>query len=318
MENNNSPIFIVGAARSGTTLLQYMLRSHPNISLPTAESHFFIPFYKKRNDFDDLKKEQNILQLLNEIYQSRQSFFDNDVHGIKFDAKKLAHSFHQQKLFTVPQIISGIFQSNAHAEGKKRWGDKTPYYILHLETIIEMFPDAQIIHLIRDGRDCALSMLERKWDLQIFNTYHAAYTWNRYVTAGKYFGQKHPESYVEIRYEDILNQPELSIKKLCDFLNIEFNHSVINFKKSDGSGKTTLLTKPLQKDNQAKWKNKMTKNQLGLFEYHARKMLTECDYDIACISPTISKWDWFINELHIKLCHYYCKHFLKKQSFINK
>ena len=96
-QNNNSSIFIVGAARSGTTLLQYMLRSHPDISLPTGESHFFIPFYKKRNSFGDLKKDENIQQLLNEIYHSGQSFFDNEVHGIKFNAKELAKSLTASK-----------------------------------------------------------------------------------------------------------------------------------------------------------------------------------------------------------------------------
>jgi len=312
VENNNSPIFIVGAARSGTTLLQYMLRSHPDISLPTAESHFFIPFYKKRNSFGDLEKEGNIQLLLEEIYQSKQSFFDNDVHGIKFDAKVLAKTFHQQKISTLPEIISGIFLENAHAEDKKRWGDKTPYYILHLDTILEMFPDAQIIHLIRDGRDCAISMLERKWDLKIFNTYHAAYIWDRYVTKGKNFGSKHPESYFEIRYEDILNQPEASIKRLCDFLKIEFNDSVINFKKSDGSGKTALLTKPLKKSNQAKWKSKMTKKQLAIFESLAGNTLKSSGYELTSNSPSINKWNWFINEVHIKLCYFYSKHFLKK------
>jgi len=308
----NAPIFIVGAARSGTTLLQYMLRSHPDVSLPTAESHFFIPFFKKSENYGDLKQIENTQRLLEDIYKSRQSFFDNDVHGIKFNAKELAKAFQQKKLSTVPQIISGIFKENAQAEGKKRWGDKTPYYILHLDTILEMYPDAQIIHLIRDGRDCALSMLERKWDLQIFNTYHAAYTWDRYVTAGKVFGAKHPASYYEIRYEDILEQPESSIKKLCEFLKIEFNDSVINFKKSDGSGKTPLLTKSLQKTNQAKWKINMSKKQLYIFEALAGNTLKDCGYEVAYQAPSLNKWEWLINEIHIKLCHFYCKQLLRK------
>lgn len=308
---NQPPIFIVGAARSGTTLLQYMLRSHPDISLPTAESHFFIPFYKKRNSFGDLQQEQNIQRLLAEIYQTRQSLFDNDVHGLQFDVKKLSRLFHQQKLTTIPQIIAGIFQQNAEAEGKKRWGDKTPYYILHLETILSMFPDAQIIHLIRDGRDCSLSMLERKWDLQIFNTYHAAYTWDKYVTAGKVFGAKHPESYFEIHYEDILNQPEEAIKKLCAFLQIEFNDSVINFKKSNGSGKTSLLTKPLQTNNQEKWKSKMSTKDINIFESLAQNSLKDCGYQLTGSAPSINKFEWFKNEIQIRLSHLYCKHFLK-------
>ena len=56
----NDPIFIVGAPRSGTTLLQYMLRSHPNISIPTGESHFFIPLLKNSKKYGDLNKLKNV------------------------------------------------------------------------------------------------------------------------------------------------------------------------------------------------------------------------------------------------------------------
>jgi len=302
------PIFIVGAARSGTTLLQYMLRSHPEISLPTAESHFFIPFYKRINEFGDLSNKENIRALLEAIYYARKCFFDEDVHGIKYDADSLAEILYEKGCSTLPELISGIFQENAKAEGKNRWGDKTPYYILHLDTLLEMFPDAQFIHLIRDGRDCALSMLERKWDLQIFNIYHAAYTWNRYVTAGQDFGQRHPECYFEIRYEDILNQPELSMGRLCDFLGIQFDDSVVNFRKSRGTGgKTPLLSKPLQKSNQEKWKGRMSDKQLEVFESLAGPALTKCGYELACHDPSISKLDCYKYELQIKLGHFYKK-----------
>lgn len=306
-DKHNRPIFIVGSARSGTTLLQYMLRSHPEISLPTSESHFFIPFYERRNEFGDLNQLGNIQELLKDMYKAHKLFFDGDVHGINFDSEKLAKEFYRMKINTVPDIISAVFQKNAYAEGKQRWGDKTPYYILHLETLLEMFPNAQVVHLIRDGRDCALSMLERKWDLWIFNHYHAAYIWNRYVKAGKAFGKKHPDHYFEIRYEDILDQPESSIKKLCQFLNIEFNSSVINFGKSDGSGKTPLLQKPLQKNNQAKWKNKLSKRQLATFEALASETLADCGYEVSTPKPKLTKLTWFLSELHIRLCNLYQK-----------
>lgn len=308
---DDRPILIVGAARSGTTLLQYMLRSHPDVSLPTSESHFFIPFYERQKEFDDLSKLDNIQHLLDEIYSSHRYFFDENMHGIKFNAVQLAEEIHQQQLINIPDIISFIFQKNATAEGKLRWGDKTPYYVLHLETLLQMFPNAQVVHLIRDGRDCALSMIERRWDLSIFNYYHAAYTWNKYVMAGKAFGKKHPDHYFEIRYEDILDQPETSIKNLCAFLDIDFNESVINFGKSDGSGKTPLLQKPLQKNNQAKWKDKLSRRQRLTFEALASETLRGCDYEALEPKPMLSRLTWFINEVHIRLCQRYSRFFKK-------
>lgn len=312
--NSNSqtkgPIFVVGAARSGTTLLQYMLRSHPNISIPTAESHFFIPFHRRKQEFGDLTKKENIRSLLQQIYNAKKPFFDNDCHDFKFNADEMSEKFFLEKRSTVPEIISGIFEENARGEQKTRWADKTPYYILNLQTILEMFPDAQIVHLIRDGRDCCLSMLERKHDLKIYNTYHAAYIWNRYVTAGKAFGASFPDQYHEIKYENILNSPENTIKNLCKFLGEEFNQSIIHFKKSKGPGiKTPLLKSPLRKSNQNKWRDRMSKQQIRIFEAVAGKTLSQTGYALSTESSFLSPFDWIRSEIHMRFHQKWDKHF---------
>ncbi len=309
VRSTHSPIFIVGAPRSGTTLLQYMLRSHPDLSIPTAESHFFIPFYQRRNEFGDLNRKENLQSFIEQIYHAKKDFFDDDFHGIKFDIEKFTIDCNKQGISTIPNIIDYIFQKNSLAEGKKRWGDKTPYYILHLNTIVEMFPQAQIVHIIRDGRDCALSMLERKWDLQIFNTYHAAYTWDKYIKAGKKFGSEQPSCYFEVRYEDILDKPEISMSQLCNFLNIEFNPKILDFNKPIGSGKTPLLRQPLQPNNQAKWRNKMSDKQLSIFEALAGETLTDCKYELATKNQHITNSERLKNEAYIKLCQLYKKYF---------
>ncbi|MCP5006199.1 MAG: sulfotransferase [Planctomycetes bacterium] len=309
----HGPIFIVGAARSGTTLLQYMLRSHPNISLPTAESHFFIPFYKRRVEFGDLKQYKNLYALIAEIYQSRKLFFTEELHGINIDLEIMTKLLHNQGCYTVPDVIAGIFKANAKAEGKERWGDKTPYYILHLNTLLEMFPDAQFVHIIRDGRDCALSMLKRRQDLKIFNIYHAAYTWQKYVVAGLTFGDKHRDCYFQIRYEDILDQPKQSMHGLCSFLNVPYNDALIEFRKAIGNGnKTPLLTKPIQKSNQSKWQSIMMEKDLAVFEGLAGKTLAANGYTLACSSPSISSIDRVFYEIHIKWNHIYSKYFQVK------
>ena len=84
------PIFIVGAPRSGTTLLQYMLRSHPRISLPTGESHFFVPIYHNRAQYGDLTKYENIRRVLEEMYRRSRNFLETDLHGIRFDIDSFA------------------------------------------------------------------------------------------------------------------------------------------------------------------------------------------------------------------------------------
>lgn len=262
-----SPFFIVGAPRSGTTLLQYMLRSHPMISMPTGESHFIIPLYHAAKSFGDLRKLENIRLVLQEMYRRSPEFLDTDLHGMRFSIDSLANELQNDGCNTITSIIAGLFKKNALGEGKERWGDKTPYYVLHLPIIIKMFPDAQIIHIIRDGRDCALSMFARKYELNVYNVYHAAKYWQQYVEVGQDMGRKlGPETYLEIRYEDILINKIATVQKICRFLCVPFSDSVIEFTKSDGSGKTPLLQKPIQQDNAEKWRSKMTRRQVSIFE----------------------------------------------------
>ena len=301
----DNPVFIVGAARSGTTMLQYMLRSHPELSLPTGESHFFIPFQLRAASFGDLRQTDNLRHLLQEIHVFKRNFFDEEFHGIRFDVDWLLERLQAAGCQTFADVVAGIFQLNALGEGKTRWGDKTPYYILHLETLLEMFPRARVVHIIRDGRDCALSMLQRKWDLKIFNTYHAAYLWKRYVEAGRAFGRVHPQHYFEFRYEDMLANPEQEMERLCSFLEIEFSDAVINYRKTTVPGKTPLLTQPLKKDNTAKWKNRMSPRQVRVFEAMAGDTLDACGYERARPDARLSPADWFLGESQIRLGHFW-------------
>lgn len=155
-------------------MLQYRLRNHPHISLPTGESHFFIPLYRNLESFGDLRQVDNIRRVLQAMHEQSRDFLETDLHGVKFDVDRLARELHAEGRHTMPAIISGLFEKNARGEGKSRWGDKTPYYVMHLPKLLEWFPDAQIVHLIRDGRDVALSLFGRQHDFSVYNTYFAA------------------------------------------------------------------------------------------------------------------------------------------------
>jgi hypothetical protein len=278
---NNGPIFIVGAPRSGTTLLQYMLRSHPRISMPTGESHFIIPLYRNANYFGNLDHLENVQNVLRYMYDKSANFLETDLHGIQFNVDQISKELHDKGCNTIPKIISGLYLINAFGEGKERWGEKTPYYVLHIKTIIAMFPDAKIIHIIRDGRDCALSLFKRKSDFHIHNTYSAAKYWQQYVEIGQRTGRELGDSiYMEIRYEDILHKPIESMQRVCRFLGEGYDHSLVNFRKSNQPGKTPLLQKPIQKDNAGKWRKEMKGNRVRIFERAAGTTLSMSGYPL--------------------------------------
>jgi hypothetical protein len=285
MQNTNvRPIFVIGAPRSGTTLFQYMLRSHPRISMPTGESHFFVPMFRDESRFGDLTRVENVRSMLASIYShpKRAEFFDTDLHGIDFDIDRLATESITEGRSTMQAVFAGIFEKNAAGEGKARWGDKTPYYVLHMPLLLERFPGAQFIHLIRDGRDVALSLLNRRHDFGVYNVYTAAKHWQIYVERGQQdgiaLGEQH---YHEVRYEDLLADPAAAMRRVCAFLGEEYSDSLIDFRKSGEAGKTPLLQKPIQGSNKEKWRTKMSTRQLAIFEGAVSKTLTRNGYALA-------------------------------------
>ncbi len=281
--SQRGPIFLVGAARSGTTLLQYMLRSHPHLSAPTGESHFIIPLCREAEKFGDLKDAKNVARVLERMRDISREFMDEDLHGIQMDRAALAATMAERSDGTMPGLIRTLFELNAEGEGKSRWIDKTPYYILHLPWLAKTFPDARFVHIIRDGRDCALSMLRRARDLRIFNIYHAAQFWSQYVDAGQLAALDLPKNrYHELHYEKLLERPEDVLRELCKFLGEPFDQRLIDFQTSGDSGdRTPLLRKPLQRDNQQKWRQKMTPWQIRVFESEAGDTLRRNGYPLA-------------------------------------
>ena len=308
MSKPTTPIFVVGAPRSGTTLLQYMLRSHPDISLPTGESHFFIPLFRDEKAYGDLTNIDNIRRVLERMYEQSADFLDTDLHGIDFNIEQLASLLHERQCLSMAQLIAAIFELNAAGENARRWGDKTPYYVLHMKLLLEKFPGAQFIHLIRDGRDCALSIFERKHDFGVYNTFFAAKYWEIYVELGQQMGREiGQQHYHEIRYEDLLEKSQAVMTGVCDFLDEDYSDSLVNFKKSGEAGKTPLLQQPLQKGNREKWRKKMAPNQIRMFERTVASTLRNCGYPITTQAeplalPTKAFW-----HLHNKLSSHYSK-----------
>jgi hypothetical protein len=282
----NGPIFIVGAPRSGTTMLQYRLRNHPRMSFPTGESHFFIPLYRDQAQYGDLSRLANIRSVLQAMYKQSRDFLETDLQGMKFDIDTLARELHADGRHSMPAIISGLFEKNAQGEGKVRWGDKTPYYVMHLPILLEWFPDAQIVHLIRDGRDVTLSLFGRQHDFYVYNAYFAAEYWESYVEKGRALGRQLTSSqYLELRYEDLLDQPETTMRTLCDFLGEAYSAELFDVAAVDDPGKTPLVHKPLQADNAEKWRGKMTPAQIRAFESVSGKTLREFGYELATSAP---------------------------------
>ena len=278
MENKiPSPIFILGAQRSGTTLLRLMLNSHSKIAIP-EEGGFWMPLLREyRNKKKNI--EGNLLGLYIEYVQNHPQFklWNIDVSSV-FDCFKSKGSV------TLYEFIHETYKTFATAGGKSIWGDKTPSFFRMMPVLKSLFPDAMFIHMIRDGRDIYLS--RRKLDPTMSNVSVNALEWVYKVRRARRDLELIDSShYYELRYEDIVKSPNDILQSICDFLNIAFEKKMLEFwTQSDkfiGAHHSKLIFQPVSTKSVGKWKNKMTVSELKRFELIAKKELLAFDYDIS-------------------------------------
>jgi hypothetical protein len=128
----------------------------------------------------------------------------------------------------VPSAVRTVYATYARHHGKTRFADKTPSYVLNIGLLASTFPEARFVHLIRDGRDVALSYLDADFGSKTLG--QAAVYWDRFVRAGRAAGARiGPSRYREIRYEDLVAEPERTLSEVCDFVGIAFDDRMLRF-----------------------------------------------------------------------------------------
>ncbi|GAA3528189.1 sulfotransferase [Nonomuraea rosea] len=218
---SDRPVFVIGCPRSGTTMLQLMLHSHPRMAVP-PETRFLVPAYYRRRTWGDLRVAARRRALAQWIATDRSTKF----RELKIDKDEfIAQAVDGPG--SLGSVIGTAFRMYADRFDKARWGDKRPSYVKQVDLLLRLFPDAQFIHLIRDGRDCVASLKEMPW--YTLDSFHAVSTWAEAIDAGGRLKRTlAADTYYELRYEDLTDDPMTELKKLCHFLDEEFSPSMIS------------------------------------------------------------------------------------------
>jgi len=287
MKENAEFIHIIGCCRSGTTILGRIIERRLKVAIPW-EAHFIPIFQRFAWLWGDLAKEKNRRRLLEAIFDFLELFTTEMSHGA--DMPKQTHfNYEQIKNYTLLAVkdraekiiketdsyqglVEAIYREYANIHGLSHFGDKSvsfrdvPTELTHMAT-----PNAKYIHIIRDGRDVALSWRQHwngPWTLS-----EAAWLWGEHVRRKRVFGAGHPDQYMEVRYEDLLDDEEAVLLKISQFLGLPLYE---DSSADVGLGRLvaespimSLGNQPVVKENQGKWKSSMSPEDVALFNHFA-------------------------------------------------
>jgi hypothetical protein len=168
--------------------------------------------------FGDLQEDENFYRLWTYVITSAPDFEVFNDH-MPLEMPENWREF-ERNLAT---ILDAVFRQFASAQGKCRWCEKSPNNSEHIQGIGHLFPGSKFVHIIRDGRDCAVSTKRR----QHRNLELSIHRWRQGVSEAQHQGIELPDRYMEVRYEGLTNDPERWMRSICDFLSVEFDDRVL-------------------------------------------------------------------------------------------
>jgi hypothetical protein len=266
--------FFVGCARSGTTLFRAIFAAHPDLAIPD-EARYFSGMVNKQED-----------------YRSATGFdterFVSDIFGHPspprwVDQEEVRTALRSLGPRSYADAVRCVYRLYAAKSGKSRYADKTPLNTVMMEPLAEAFPEARFIHIIRDGRDVALSLMD--WRFGQGHVAEAARYWRRRVSSGRGAGQSIGSAlYREVRYEALLADPERTVRELCAFIDLPFEPLMLRYHErpqalgsQPNEAHRGRWDRPPTKGLRD-WRTQMSKKDLAVFELAAGDMLEELDY----------------------------------------
>jgi hypothetical protein len=259
---------IVGHGSSGTSILSRLLRNHLRIAFGT-ESQFIVRYYRRLHRYGDLDRDANLRRLISDLLRER--WFRRSRKFGRFATTPDA-VFDDVRQRSYRGVLDAAFGQLAKHLGTTRWGDKTPEYTHDLPILGELFPDAKYVHMVRDGRDVALSVMGRYWGPK--NVFSAAREWKEAVGQVDAFLETLPdERKLEITYEGMLRDPVETFRSLVGFLGVD----------NPGDRLIEAIAGPLSSDlmrtNYDKWRTRMSAAERTRFERVAARTLARHDYE---------------------------------------
>jgi hypothetical protein len=269
---SEAPLLVLGVRRSGTTLLRVMLDRSSTLAVPD-ESYFVTQLAHRHGSNPDPTAFADDCRRIGTLRE----------WGVSIDDVRLRGGM------TTGEAIAALYQRYAELQGKPRWGDKTPMYMQHLPLLARLFPEARFVHLIRDGRDAALSFLGMPEGIVTRTWAHPrsvadfACQWRTEVEAAQRLGERvGPERYLEVRYEALVADADAELRRICTFAALPFEPGMLAY-----AGAVDVSAKPHQQRllqpptrNVRNWREQLPEEDALAFEGVAGDLLRRLGYDL--------------------------------------
>jgi hypothetical protein len=288
--------FVVGVSRSGTTLLRLMLDAHPDLAIPPETQ--FVPSMLRycadlaKEGVDDATARRMVL----DRFTGTRRWGDFGLPVAVLDRRLAA-----LEEITPAGAVRSFFEAYAELIGKPRWGSKSPGYVKAMVRIARHLPEARFIHLIRDPRDVAVSLREVTWGTD--DVGEAAADWRGKIErAREQAGELAPGTYLELRYEDLVERPEPALRAAAELIDLPWNDAMLDYhahaamrmreverdvERPDGGVITAaerrnqhaLLSRPPTTERIGRWRDELSEEERRRVESATAPLLRELGYE---------------------------------------
>lgn len=225
------------------------LTSHPNISIPAVGSNMWTYFYGR---FGDLGRPDNLRRCLDAMFTYKHVVF------LQPDRSRIEREFAAGEP-SYARLFSLFLIHDSERKGKPRWGAQTGLIERYAERLYEAYPGLKIVHMLRDPRDRYQASIE-KWPDGKGRAGGAVARWNYSLRLAERHAAHHPDDYLIVRFEDLVGNPEATVRAVCEFLGEEFADGMMEMRDApthrrrlmeDRTGRVELATEYIGRFNRA-------------------------------------------------------------------
>ena len=284
-----SPVFVAGMPRSGTTLLSTMLDAHSTISI-APETHFFTKLPSALASASAQSRDETI------------DFFRAET-GVQ-DMGLSAEEWHTIRTLAGPEarpvdLFAALIRTYAARSGAEIWGEKTPDHLAHVPDMAEAFPQAVFVVITRDPRDVYLSQQSMTWNRDTI--VETAWTWRRYAEDTEHYRSRYAGRFVDVRYEDLVQEPAPILSEICSLLEVPFEAEMLSFHEHAASALSaepwkTKSRQPVDPSNTQKWRRRLSPARQWIIQFVAGRAMHMFGYPTPPIKMGATFWT---DALHV-------------------